>query len=53
MTQRDAARSDSVSADVYFGFQPNCDFALLVSITTDARATCSHSRADGTNGTAR
>jgi hypothetical protein len=36
---------------VYFGFQPNCDFALLVSITTDARATCSHSRADGVNGT--
>ena len=35
---------------LYFGVQPSTDLALLMSITTDVRPTCSHSSADGTNG---
>ena len=46
----DAASASKVWADVYRGVQLSWVFALLVSITTEVRATCNHCAADGTNG---
>ena len=47
---RDAASPSKVWAEVYRGVQLSWVFALLVSITTEVRATCNHCAADGTNG---
>jgi hypothetical protein len=45
------ASAAKVSAEEWTGRQPSWVLALVVSITTDVRATCSHSSMEGTNGT--